>query len=82
MFPEESVRAALDANSSQIMPVHWADFPLAQHHWKDPIERFVNEAKLKKVSHIAPRLGELVTSYEHNVGENWRDKDLKMRNSI
>ncbi len=70
MFPEESVQAAQDAGAHRIMPVHWAGFPLAQHHWKDPIERFVKEAETKNVQHIHPQLGELVThkSFE---GKAW-----------
>lgn len=70
MFPEESVQAARDAWANRIMPVHWAGFPLAQHHWKDPIERFVNEAIKKKVQHIHPQLGELVR-YDSHVGDAW-----------
>ena len=70
MFPEESVQAAQDAWANRIMPVHWAGFPLAQHHWKDPIERYVNEARKKKVQHIQPQLRELVR-YDSHVGDAW-----------
>jgi len=65
MFPEESVQAAHDAKASLIMPVHWAGFPLAQHDWRDPIERFVQEAEKQNVRHIHPELGELVNPISH-----------------
>lgn len=71
MFPEEAIQAAQDSGAKRIMPVHWAGFPLAQHHWKDPIERFVKEAEMQKVTQICPQLGELVSFYDLYVGENW-----------
>ena len=42
MYPEETVQAAIDAGVKNAMPVHWGGFALAQHHWKDPVQRFVN----------------------------------------
>lgn len=73
MFPEESVKAAQDARASLIMPVHWAGFPLAQHHWKDPVERFVAESKKQNMAYINPRLGALV-NYDYYSGELWWEK--------
>ncbi len=70
MFPEESVRAAEDARVNKIMPVHWAGFPLAQHHWKDPIERFIKTAEKENRPHIHPKLGELV-NYASHVNNIW-----------
>lgn len=60
MFPEESVQAAKDAGASQIMPVHWAGFALSQHHWKDPLERFVQACDDNNHAHVIPQLGEIV----------------------
>jgi L-ascorbate metabolism protein UlaG (beta-lactamase superfamily) len=70
MFPEEAVQAGKDALVHCMMPVHWAGFPLAQHHWKDPIERFVKEAEKQNVAHIYPHLGEVVT-YETHTNSVW-----------
>lgn len=60
MFPKESVQAAIDANAKCMMPVHWAGFALAQHHWQDPIDGFIESADEKNVNCIYPKLGELV----------------------
>ncbi len=70
MFPEESVRAALDAQASKIMAVHWGGFALAQHRWKDPIERFVSEAIKQGVNFLHPAIGELCTITD-TVGSKW-----------
>ncbi|MGB0851535.1 MAG: MBL fold metallo-hydrolase, partial [Bacteroidia bacterium] len=70
MYPEESIQAASDALVQKIMPVHWAGFALAMHSWKEPVERFVAEAKEKKVPYIVPRLGE-VFSRDFSSIENW-----------
>ncbi len=61
MYPEESIEAAKDARVTAALPVHWAGFALAQHHWKDPIERFVSEAEKQSVKHLTPAIGEITT---------------------
>ena len=74
MYPEESVQAALDLKAKVSMPIHWAGFKLALHPWKEPIERFVAEANLKKISIATPNLGQLV-SFEKTPEANawWQD---------
>ncbi len=62
MYPEEAIQAALDANVKMAVPVHWGAFSLALHHWKDPISRFVLEAKKKHQAYIAPKPGEVIDS--------------------
>jgi len=59
MFPEESVQAAIDVGVRRAVAVHWGGFALAQHTWKDPIKRFMNEAQKKDLDIIMPRLGEV-----------------------
>ncbi len=74
MFPEESVKAGIDANIKTLMPVHWAGFSLAQHSWTDPVDRLIIACQLKNVPFIVPSLGELVTTkqaYEHKI---WWEK--------
>ena len=73
MYPEESVKAALDARANKIMAVHWAGFALAQHHWKDPIERFLDKAKEKEVTVSRPQIGELF-SVQSEHSNNWWEK--------
>jgi len=59
MYPEESVQAAVDAKVNKVMIVHWAGFSLAQHPWKEPMERFTQALKEFKLHFIAPRIGQL-----------------------
>jgi L-ascorbate metabolism protein UlaG (beta-lactamase superfamily) len=72
MFPEESVRAAIDAGVKYGMPVHWAGFALAQHHWTDPASRFVAAAKASSLPVIMPSLGQLF-SITDEVSAPWWD---------
>nr|WP_309446507.1 hypothetical protein [Desulfosporosinus nitroreducens] len=39
MTPEQSVQANLDINGKNMMLMHWGAFTLANHGWKEPIER-------------------------------------------
>ena len=62
MYPEESVQAAIDAKVQNCMPVHWAGFALAQHTWKEPVERFSEKAVTEKLNFITPKIGELFSA--------------------
>ena len=59
MYPEEAIQAAIDAGIKIVMAVHWGAFPLAQHPWKEPIERFISAAVSQDVTVYTPKLGEL-----------------------
>ncbi len=71
MYPEESIQAAIDAKVALAIPVHWGAFTLALHHWKDPIERFVAEAKKKETQIATPLLGELRELNKKYKEQNW-----------
>ncbi|MDB4292642.1 MBL fold metallo-hydrolase [Maribacter sp.] len=71
MFPEEAIKAAQDALAKTIMPVHWAGFALAQHHWTDPIVRFISEAENQNMTYIHPKLGEIVKYHGYNNTRWW-----------
>lgn len=73
MYPEEAVRAAIDARVQQAIPVHWAAFSLALHSWTDPIERFVAEANKQDQVFLSPELGELVTAGETKNKAWWKN---------
>ena len=60
MIPEQSVQANLDVNGKNMMLMHWGAFTLANHGWKEPIERALKEAKKAEVNLIAPKIGETV----------------------
>lgn len=74
MYPEESVQAAIDAKVQNCMPVHWAGFSLAQHPWKEPVERFVTKAETEKLNFIVPKLGELFTA-KTSKSSKWWEKE-------
>ncbi|HTG65157.1 MAG TPA: MBL fold metallo-hydrolase [Flavobacterium sp.] len=71
MYPEESVQAAIDAGVKNMMAVHWAGFALAQHSWKEPVERFVEKATSENLNFIVPEIGELFTAKNSNNTEFW-----------
>lgn len=76
MYPEEAVQAGIDARAKVITPVHWGGFSLAFHTWKDPVQRFVEEAQKKEQPFFVPKLGEVTEVGSQ--GENsfwWRFVD-------
>ena len=71
MYPEEAVVEGIHAQAKVLTPVHWAGFPLALHHWKDPIERFVLEAEKQEQSISTPRIGEIVDMTKAPKVDTW-----------
>lgn len=60
MFPDEAVKAALDAGVRVAMPVHWAGFNLSYFHaWYEPAETFVRHAEEVGLRSLTPTLGEI-----------------------
>lgn len=74
MYPEESVQAAIDAKVKNMMPVHWAGFALAQHSWKEPVERFVEKAQVEKMNFIVPKIGKIFNAKTICDAEFWYTK--------
>lgn len=74
MYPEESVQAAIDAKIGTAVPVHWAGFALALHKWKDPIERFTQEAIQQKINYRTPEIGEMFDANSFASNNNWWEK--------
>ncbi len=75
MYPEESVKAAIDAGVKITMPVHWGGFSLAQHTWKDPIERFTKSSVNEGLEFITPAIGELFNFKSHKSTSWWDNYD-------
>tara|TARA_Y100000589_G_scaffold75216_1_gene68794 strand:+ start:27 stop:1070 length:1044 start_codon:yes stop_codon:yes gene_type:complete len=73
MFPEESVQAAQDSRISEIIPVHWAGFALALHHWKSPVNDFILCANKKKCNWSVPELGQVITKSTSGKQVRWWD---------
>lgn len=70
MYPEEAIQAARDAKVAKVMAVHWAGFSLAQHSWKEPIERFIAAANEQNVPAVTPHIGEMF-SYSKKKPDYW-----------
>jgi L-ascorbate metabolism protein UlaG (beta-lactamase superfamily) len=60
MMPEETVQAHLDLKGKVLLPIHWGQFNLAMHSWREPIERLVTEAERKNVIVATPLIGQTV----------------------
>lgn len=58
-MPEEAVQAAGDVGAKRVMPIHWGKFDLANHHWKDPIERFTRAAAERNLQVATPKIGQV-----------------------
>ena len=72
MYPEKTVQAALDAQVSQAIPVHWGAFSLALHSWTDPIDRFVESAENKEQQFLSPEPGEIIVSGQSQSNPWWK----------
>jgi len=71
MNPEETIQASLDLKAKVLLPVHWGQFTLALHPWKEPIERIVRSATLLEVEITTPRIGEIITLDHPLPKEKW-----------
>jgi len=60
MLPEQTAQAAVDLRTNVLMPVHWGKFKLANHAWRDPIERVSIRASELQLRITTPRIGETV----------------------
>lgn len=71
MFPEESLTAAKDAGVKKAMPVHVAGFALAQHHWTEPVEKFLKHSEEKNLDIALARIGQLFSMHEDLSSQKW-----------
>ena len=58
MWPEETAQAAVDLQTTFLLPVHWAKFTLAMHPWNEPIERLLASPPAQQLSIATPKIGE------------------------
>lgn len=73
MFPEQTVRAALDLNAKALFPVHWGKFALANHAWDEPIIRVLAVANEAKLPLLTPMIGEAVNLSDKATFGTWWD---------
>ncbi|MBR9919734.1 MAG: MBL fold metallo-hydrolase [Bacteroidetes bacterium] len=71
LFPEQTAKAAIDAQVKLSIPVHWGGFALAPHPWKDPIQRFVKASRESGIKICTPQIGELVVMGDEPKSKAW-----------
>lgn len=59
-MPEQVIQEAKDLNAQKVLPIHWGKFALAEHHWKEPIERLMSSNKKDNLNILTPMIGEIV----------------------
>tara|TARA_R110002050_G_scaffold49818_8_gene115569 strand:+ start:15867 stop:16988 length:1122 start_codon:yes stop_codon:yes gene_type:complete len=74
MYPEESVQAAIDMKAKTAIPIHWGAFTLALHDWKNPVERFKEEALAKNQNIYMPEMGVPIAFADEQGREYWWEK--------
>jgi len=73
MMPEEAVQASNDLQAKRFFPVHSSKFKLANHPWKEPLERVsIASAKQTASQLITPKIGEVIyLNQQDQVFEKW-----------
>ncbi len=71
VLPEETVQAFIDLKGKNLVPVHWGMFALSLHDWYEPIEELEKYSKLKNITLLTPKLGQIITFSEENFIERW-----------
>lgn len=76
MMPEEVPLAAVDLGARQVIPVHSAKFPLANHPWDEPLIKVTEAAKAQGVSLLTPQIGQVVSLDDPQpTGAWWQGKN-------
>ena len=73
MLPEEAAQAAQLSKIKQAIPVHWAGFTLALHHWTDPVERFLAESIKVRQEILTPQIGAIIEIGTIHQEKWWRE---------
>lgn len=60
MMPEEVVRASMDLNAKNTLPVHSAKYALANHPWDEPLKKVSEISRKENKRFLTPMIGEVV----------------------
>lgn len=71
MFPEQTAQAATDLNAELLMPIHWGQFALGLHPWKESIERVMKRASDMSLPLHTPRIGRIIDPFSPSANERW-----------
>lgn len=74
MLPEQSIQAGINSNAKILVPIHWGKYDLSVHPWKEPIQRFTKEAKIKKQKILTPKIGSIFSLDDSSKNEDWWNK--------
>lgn len=77
VLPEETAQAFLDLKGKKLVPVHWGMFDLSLHDWYEPAEKLEEQAKLKNITLLTPKFGEIVRVKEDKFYERWWKNFMK-----
>ena len=78
MLPDEVLKAASDLQAKRLFPVHSSKFKLANHGWKEPLEKIttLNDSAFV-VPIITPKIGSFIDLNNPNQSFEYWWKDVK-----
>lgn len=75
MFPDQTVRAAVDLKAKRLLPIHWGVYDLAWHDWQKSINRIVDLIRDKPIELMTPEMGEKLTPGKTKTTFWWQKTD-------
>ncbi len=75
MMPEQTAQAHLDLKGDILLPIHWAQFNLSLHPWREPIERLAKAAQKNDIKLVTPMIGQRFTIARDVPSSTWWNKE-------
>ncbi|RMZ59116.1 MBL fold metallo-hydrolase [Chryseobacterium nematophagum] len=74
-LPEDVVRASIDINAKNIIPVHSSKFALALHAWNEPLKKVTSLGEEENLNILTPMIGEplYLNESEHQFRKWWEE---------
>jgi L-ascorbate metabolism protein UlaG (beta-lactamase superfamily) len=66
LMPHEILQAAKDLQAKRLFPVHSSKFALANHAWKEPLNKIMENNQTEKLNIMTPMIGEKVNLNDPN----------------
>lgn len=74
MAPEQSLALHKAVRGKVMMPVHWGLFRLANHSWKDPVERLMAANADDAATIVVPRPGQSIEPTQGQESPRWWER--------
>ena len=71
LSPEETIQATIEIQGKSMQPIHWGMYNLAPHNWNEPPIKTYTLSKNKNFNLLIPKLGELISEFEHYKTAVW-----------